>query len=61
MAYYEGIDYNVRLLRFPNDASEGLIVSNGDGTFTILLNTRFPESRSSVSRACRSQRNRHGP
>ena len=44
MAYYEGIDYNVRLLRFPNDASEGLIVSNGDGTFTILLNTRFPES-----------------
>ena len=43
MKYYEGIDYKVRTLCFPNCASEALIVSNPDGTYTILLNSRFPD------------------
>lgn len=43
MAKYEGIDYHVCKLDFPNLASESLILSNGDGTYTVLLNTRFPE------------------
>lgn len=43
MARYEGIDYTVRKLDFPSWASEALILSNGDGTYTILLNTRYPE------------------
>lgn len=43
MAYYEGIDYHVRYVRFPNYASEAMILSNGDGTYSIYLNSLFPE------------------
>ena len=43
MAYYEGVDYIVRKCAFPNRASEAFIVSNGDGTVTIFLNTLFSE------------------
>jgi hypothetical protein len=41
MKYYEGIDYWVRYVDFPNMASESVIVSHGDGTFTIYINTLF--------------------
>lgn len=41
MRYYEGIDYWVRYRDFPNKASESVVVSHGDGTFTILINTLF--------------------
>lgn len=41
--YYEGIDYHIRKLPFPNLASESLLLSNGDGSYVILLNSRFPE------------------
>lgn len=40
----EGVDYFVRRIKFPNRASEALTLSNGDGTFTVFLNTLFPES-----------------
>ncbi len=43
MKYYEGIDYTVHKVCFPNCASEALILSNPDGTYTILLNARFPD------------------
>ena len=43
MAKYEGIDYTVKKLDFRSYASEALILSNGDGTYTILLNARYPE------------------
>lgn len=42
MRYREGVDYWVRYVDFPNTASEAVAVSNGDGTFTVYLNTRFP-------------------
>lgn len=46
MAYIEGVDYWVRLVEFPNMASPSVAVSNGDGTFTIYVNSRFsPEKR----------------
>lgn len=45
MKYYEGIDYWVRYVEFPNMASESVVVSNGDGTFTIYINTLFCEKR----------------
>lgn len=41
MKYYEGMDYWVRYVQFPNMASESVVVSNGDGTFTIYINTLF--------------------
>lgn len=41
MKYYEGADYWVRYLDFPNMASESVVASNGDGTFTIFINTLF--------------------
>ena len=46
MSYVEGVDYWVRLVEFPSMASSAVTVSNGDGTFTIYINTRFsPERR----------------
>ena len=45
MSYYADIDYFVRKIDFPNMASPGVSISNGDGTFTILINTRFPENK----------------
>lgn len=45
MIYYEGIDYWVRHVEFPNMASESVVVSHGDGTFTIYINTLFCEER----------------
>ncbi len=46
MKYVEGVDYWVRLVEFPNMASPSVAVSNGDGTFTIYINSRFsPERR----------------
>ena len=41
MRYYEGADYWVRYVDFPNMASESVVASHGDGTFTILINTLF--------------------
>lgn len=41
MSYREGLDYWVRLVEFPSRASAAVTVSNGDGTFTIYINTRF--------------------
>ena len=41
MKYLEGVDYWVRLVEFPNMASPSVAVSNGDGTFTIYVNSRF--------------------
>ena len=41
MKYYEGIDYWIRYRDFPSKASESVVVSHGDGTFTILINTLF--------------------
>ena len=41
MAYLEGADYWVRLVEFPNMASPSVAVSNGDGTFTIYVNSLF--------------------
>lgn len=43
MSILEGIDYRVELLPFPNLASEALVLSNGDGSYVVLLNTRYPE------------------
>ena len=45
MKYIEGMDYWVRYLPFPNMASESVAASHGDGTFTIYINTLFPEER----------------
>ena len=45
MNYYEGIDYWVRYVDFPNMASESVVASHGDGTFTIYINTLFPPDR----------------
>ena len=42
MAYYEGIDYRVVQVPFPNLASECVTVLNPDGTYTIVMNSRFP-------------------
>ena len=43
MSLLEGIDYTVRCLPFPNYASEALVLSAGDGSYQILLNSRYPE------------------
>ena len=45
MSYREGVDYWVRELEFPNRASPSVAVSNGDGTFTIFLNTLFSREK----------------
>ena len=39
--YYEGVDYFVKTVDFPSMASPGVSVSNGDGTFTVFINSRF--------------------
>lgn len=41
MKYIEGIDYWIRFIEFPNMASESVVASHGDGTFTIYVNTLF--------------------
>ena len=38
MTYYEGIDYFIKKIEFPNMASAGVAACNGDGTFTIFIN-----------------------
>lgn len=43
MTYYEGVDYFVRIVEFPNMASPGIAASNGDGTFSIYINSLFCE------------------
>lgn len=43
MTYIEGVDYFVKFMEFPNSGSPGVAHSNGDGTFTIFLNTLFCE------------------
>ena len=45
MRYYEGADYWVRYVEFPNMASESVVLSHGDGTFTILINTLYCPER----------------
>ncbi len=45
MKYREGVDYWVIPVEFPNRASPSVAVSNGDGTFTIYLNTLFPPEK----------------
>lgn len=46
MNYVEGVDYWVYLVEFPNMASPSVAVSNGDGTFSIYVNSRCsPERR----------------
>lgn len=45
MKYIEGIDYWVRYVQFPNMASESVVASHGDGTFTIYINTLFSIER----------------
>ena len=45
MKYREGVDYWVRELEFPNSSSPSIVLSNGDGTFTILLSTRVSSER----------------
>ena len=45
MSYVEGVDYWVRPVEFPSMASSAVTVSNGDGTFTIYINTRFCPER----------------
>lgn len=45
MKYIEGIDYWVRYAQFPNMASESVVASHGDGTFTIYINTLFSQER----------------
>lgn len=45
MTYYEGIDYFIKRIEFPNMASAGVAASNGDGTFTIFINTLFCEEK----------------
>lgn len=45
MKYLEGADYWIRYIEFPNMASPAVSVSNGDGTFTIYINTLFCPKR----------------
>lgn len=45
MTYIEGIDYFVHPVEFPNGAAGGCAVSNGDGTFTVYINTRCSAER----------------
>ena len=45
MKYIEGIDYWVRCVKFPNMASESVVASHGDGTFTVYINTLFSPER----------------
>lgn len=41
MKLIEGVDYRVRYVEFPNTGSPSVTVSNGDGTYTVYVNTRF--------------------
>lgn len=41
MKLIEGVDYRVRYVEFPNTGSPSVAVSNGDGTYTVYVNTRF--------------------
>ena len=41
MKLIEGVDYRVRYVEFPNTGSPSVSVSNGDGTYTVYVNTRF--------------------
>ena len=45
MTYYEGVDYFIKKIEFPNMASAGVAASNGDGTFTIFINSLFCEEK----------------
>lgn len=46
----EGADYFVHLVPFPNFAADGLVVSNGDGTETVLINanTSYDKQRDAM-------------
>lgn len=41
----ENSDYFVRIIPFPNYGADGLVVSNGDGTLTIILNANITRER----------------
>lgn len=41
MKLIEGVDYRVRYVEFPNTGSPSVAVSNGDGTYTVYVKTRF--------------------
>lgn len=38
----EGVDYFVYYVQFPNFANPSSVTPNDDGTYTIYLNTRYP-------------------
>ncbi len=40
----EGIDYFVYYTRFPNYANPSSVTPNDDGTYTIYLNTLYPQA-----------------
>lgn len=43
MELIEGIDYFIYRVRFPNNANPACTLLNDDGTYTVYLNTRFPD------------------
>lgn len=43
MAMIEGIDYFVYHVQFPNYANPACVLLNEDDTYSIYLNTRFPD------------------
>lgn len=40
----ENADYFVRLVSFPNRAADACVVSNGDGTFSVYLDSRLDDA-----------------
>ena len=39
----EGVDYFIRLVRFPNRSTPGQVWPNDDGTFDIYVDERLPD------------------
>ena len=45
MTLIEGIDFFVYCIKFPNMANKGMVTPNSDGTFSVYVNTLYPQEQ----------------
>ena len=45
MTLIEGSDFYVYPIMFPNYANKGMVTPNVDGTYSVYVNTRYPQEQ----------------
>ncbi len=43
MTLIEGADFFIRATDFPNTANKGAVIVNEDGTYSVYINSRYPQ------------------